>query len=314
MIRPNTFLIGVQKAGTSSLYNWISQHPDVCGPLSMKDIPFFIDDKMFVKGEEFLDRTYRHYYNNERLVLNGSAHSVFFPYAIKRIKEFDPKSKLILILRDPVERAISSYNFSVNRNFDEDDILTSIHKEDQRLNGDDLKMVMETTYINHGYYSKQIKNLFEIVKKEDVLILFYDDLKNNPEHLMSETYSFLGLDDTFKPDFKLLNKTGTIRFKMLNRIIFNNSKWKSFIMKYFLNHLMPYDFKYRFKLFLKKITNKESSTKTTNSTINVKNDAELKKHLFDFFVDEIIELEQLINKDLSSWKKHGNNKLLEKVK
>ena len=77
-LKPNVFLIGVQKSATTSLYDWISQHPDVCGPISTKDTPFFIDDKLYNKGFSFLESIYSKYYENQKVIINGSAHTIYF--------------------------------------------------------------------------------------------------------------------------------------------------------------------------------------------------------------------------------------------
>jgi hypothetical protein len=299
-LTPNTFLIGVQKSATTSLYDWIAQHPDVCGPISTKDTPFFIDDKLYSKGFSFLESIYSKYYENQKVIINGSAHTIYFEKALKRLSNYNPEAKIILVLRNPVERAISAYNFAVKRNLDDKDLLSSIDEEHLRLKSDDVQILSETTYIDHGRYFKQISMLRNYFKEENTLILFYKDVKHNPEQVIKETYSFLNLDPQFNPELKALNKTGTVRFKLIKNLVYNNNPVKKFLLKNVFDVIMPYDLKYRIKIsILRLITKKDLNT--PQKEIN----NETKMYLYNLLKNDINNLENLLNKDLSHWKNYN---------
>ena len=105
---PNTFLIGIQKAGTTTLNDWLSQHPQIYCYNSLKDIPLFVK---FPQAEQLNKRLLLETpaYNNEPIVLHSAVNYIFYPSLLQQIKTKQPNAKLILILRNPVARAVSSY-------------------------------------------------------------------------------------------------------------------------------------------------------------------------------------------------------------
>ena len=76
-ILPNTFLIGAQKSATTSVYNWLALHPDICAPLSVKDYAFFTREDFFEKGINHLSSFYEDVFNDEKIILQGSVHYIF---------------------------------------------------------------------------------------------------------------------------------------------------------------------------------------------------------------------------------------------
>lgn len=297
-IIPNTFLVGVQKAATTSVYDWISQHPEVCGPVSMKDTPFFIDDSLYVRGQAFLNKVYRGFYNNQKIIINGSAHNIYFEYALERIKQLNPEARIILVLRNPVARAISAYKFAKKRNLEKDDFLTAIEKEGERLNSPDIKVRSETTYVDHGYYYKQIIRLRKYFPPERTLILLYEDVREEPLEVTRTIYNFLGVDPNFIPELRALNKTGETRFVWIKNLIYNDSGIKRFFLKHIFDRIIPYDMKYRIKIFF---LNLITSSKPVSGKAQINNSA--KAVVLEKFRDDIEKLEKLLNMDLSNWKK-----------
>lgn len=297
-IQPNLFLIGVQKSATTSVYDWIAQHPQVCGPVSMKDTPFFIDDELYSKGTEFLDGVYQKQYQGQEVIINGSAHNVYFEHAMQRIKAFNPEAKLILILRNPVDRAISAYYFARKRNLEKDELRLAIEKEKERLKSTDLKVLSETTYIDHGLYYKQLKRLYQYFSPEQTMILFYEDIKNRPEEVIRDVYIRLGVDQDFKPEFRSLNKTGQTRFKWIKNLIYNDSRAKKFLLKNLVDKIIPYDLKYRIKIFFLNLITSDSKAPRAGAVV----DKETRDYIKHFFEDDISNLELMLEKDLSHWK------------
>lgn len=302
-IKPNVFLIGVQKSATTSLYDWVSQHPNVCGPVSMKDTPFFIDDKLYNKGFSFIEDIYGKYYKDHKIVINGSAHTIYFEKALKRLSEYRPDGKILLVLRNPVERAISAYNFAVKRNLETKDLKSSIDEEYLRLKSKDVQLLSETTYIDHGMYFKQISILKKYFSDDNILILFYEDIKSKPEQVINKVYTFLEIDNQFNPDLKALNKTGSVRFKFIKDLVYNNNPIKKFLLKYVFDVIVPYDLKYRIKISILRFITKKDSFKSKNKPENKINN-ETRCFMYGLLKNDIENLENLLNKDLSNWKNY----------
>jgi len=107
---PNTFLIGVQKAGTTTLNDWLGQHPQIFCYKSLKDVHLFA---RFKSHSEIMRRLAQEpaLYKGEPIVLQSGVNYVFYPHFLQKIKEYNPSAKLLLILRNPVERAFSAYSY-----------------------------------------------------------------------------------------------------------------------------------------------------------------------------------------------------------
>src|SRR5690554_2130252 len=107
----NVFLVGAQKAGTTSLYEWLGQHPDIEAPQEIKDYHFFTNEALFDKGVPQLER----FYSADKPVRVHSAvnYLYFYKEAAARIYEYNKEAKIIICLREPVARAISAYKYCV---------------------------------------------------------------------------------------------------------------------------------------------------------------------------------------------------------
>ncbi|MGV6827949.1 MAG: sulfotransferase domain-containing protein, partial [Flavobacteriales bacterium] len=220
---PNTFLIGVQKAATTSVFNWLSQHPDVCAPVYLKDLDFFTNDNFYIdKGLKFLSKQYINLYKNEKIILQGSVHYIFFETALKRIKQHKPNAKFILILRNPIERAISAYEYAVKFNFEQLPIEEAFNQEEERMKSNDIRTLSELTYKNHGLYFKQINVFLKYFKREQLKILTFQDVSKQPEIVVKEVFSFLNINTNFVPIFKNLNNTGELKNKNFQKLAFGN--------------------------------------------------------------------------------------------
>ena len=108
---------------------------------------------------------------------------------MQQIAQKQPGAKLILILRDPVARAISSY-FYFRKMFREKRSIETALLYQPKKNFEITRDNNDFTYIEHGFYYEQIKNCLEYFSKKQLLVLDYDDLKNNPESIVKKSFSF----------------------------------------------------------------------------------------------------------------------------
>ncbi|WP_299114845.1 sulfotransferase [uncultured Winogradskyella sp.] len=298
MIKPNTFIVGSQKSATTSLYNWIAQHPDICGPGSLKDHPFFIKQEYYEKGIESLYKTYLNEgYSDQKIIMQGSVQYMFFEKAIDRIFNFNPKAKLILSIRNPVDRAVSAYKFFRKLNLEPLKFSEALIKEDERLKGD-LATISNLTYYSHGLYGKQLSYIYNKFDESQVLVVFYDDIKNSPNKVIKEAYKFLNVEPNFTPDFTIHNKTGKSRYQTLQSIVFGKGKIRKFIVDNFVNYFIP----------LSKRTQIKLAFKEWNTVEEVQNDlddfVEERELLRVRFIEDIELLERLLGVNLKQWKKN----------
>ncbi len=297
MIKPNTFIVGAQKSATTSFYNWLAQHPEVCGPSSLKDYPFFIREEYFSKGIESLENAYlKEGYSNQKIVLQGYVNYMFEEQAIYNIHDFDPNAKLICILRNPTDRAISAYNFFKKLNSETNSLKFALENEEERMKGTQREK-NNLTYKAHGLYSQQLDKIFSTFKRDQVLVLLYEDVSNNPEKILKQTFNFLNIDSSFLPNFNRLNTTGNARFNFLHDILFTKNRVKKFVVNKIIDPILPLQKRINIKLALINWNTKNKSNKSREVTF-----VKERQLLKEYFKEDILKLEKLINRNLDHWK------------
>jgi len=234
---PNTFLIGVQKAGTTTLNDWLSQHPEIYGYNSLKDIPLFVK---FPQPQQLNKRLLLETppYNGQPVILHSAVNYIFYPSLLQQIAKKQPAAKLVLILRNPVARGISSYFYFKKMMRENRDIETALiyhPKKDFEITRDNN----DFTYIEHGFYYEQVKTCLQFFKPEQLLILDYEDLKNKPTELLSKTFTFLGIDENFKPNLEAKNVTGELKSKFLQQKMVTKNGFRKWIVDHLVDPIMP---------------------------------------------------------------------------
>jgi len=200
---PDFLIVGTQKGGTTSLFNYLIRHPQVLSPLR-KEIKFF--DSNFFRGLSW----YRaHFPLKSKLggahALTGEAspYYMYHPTAPKRIKQALPSVKIIAILRNPVDRAYSHYQHMVRVGHEDLPFEEAIAKEVERLAGEAEKIAVDPTYpqyrhiqysyLERGHYVNQVQKLYCLFPEENILILKSEDLYSQPANVMNATFAFLDL-------------------------------------------------------------------------------------------------------------------------
>ena len=205
---PNTMIVGAQKSGTSSLFSYLTQHPDILGS-SRKEVHYFDggwDPRVnsFEKGEYW----YRAHFplmtkgTSQKTILEATPSYLFIPDVPKRIKAQIPDAKIIVMLRDPVERAISHFYYEVSGGhetrpimqalIEEEDILASLW-EGRKYKAPDF---LRCSYKARGRYVEQLGRYFDVFGQEKVLVLSSKDLFEKTADTLALTFDFLGLDST----------------------------------------------------------------------------------------------------------------------
>ncbi|MGD1808312.1 tetratricopeptide repeat protein [Dapis sp. BLCC M126] len=208
--KPDFLIIGVGKGGTTSLYTYLTQHPQVLPPL-LKEINFWSGN--FEKGINWYLSHFPPIPKSENY-FTGEASPGYFGNleAATRIFSFFPKIKLIILLRNPIDRAISHYYHWVRLNKENRSLETAINYE--------LEILQNFRYnsnfcLNHwqqnlyylapGFYIKFLEKWMAIFRKEQFLILKTEDFNTNPVNVMQQVLKFLDLPDYQIPDYQKLN-------------------------------------------------------------------------------------------------------------
>jgi len=198
---PCFLIIGAAKCGTTSLYNYLVKHPHI-SPAIKKEVHFF--DINFSKGFEWYQTQLNCASKKDNLLIGeASACYLFHPLAPRRIAQSFPQVKLIILLRNPTQRAFSHYRHMVRRGIEKLNFEQAINSESQRLNGEREKMLANErynssnyrkhSYCTRGIYIDQIKHWMRYFPKEQFLIIKSEDLFAQPENILKQVHTFLGI-------------------------------------------------------------------------------------------------------------------------
>lgn len=203
---PDFFVLGAAKAGTSALAYYLSEHPEICMAHPKEPTFFFGPD--YHSGLPFYKRTYFRHYNGELLTGEAAHRNLYFPYVPRRIADSTPEAKFLVMLRNPVDRAISHYQYVRARREESRDFRSAIQANLDRLKFGPFLLTEEEgaeytrkkwdadyeypTYLDTGHYAEQIQRYFDFFGKERVKIVMSEDLLGCPDRTMADVYHFLG--------------------------------------------------------------------------------------------------------------------------
>jgi len=289
---PNFFILGAAKAGTTSLYAYLSQHPEIY--LSeVKEPQFFCHEGLYAKGlDYYLDRFFP---GSQEFSVRCEAtlHYLYYAKVARRLAETLPGDtlKFIVILRDPVARAYSLYWNMVAEGKETLSFPEAIAAERERSLTRDSEATgeLDYQYLESGLYARQLKAYFEYFDPEQFLILFFDDLKSQPEQTLRRVFRFLGV--TEEPPIEMdraHNRAGRPRSRRLQQLLRRPNP-----VKKALGRLLPEPVKYRLAVKLLNLNKKPFDYPPL--------EAELASRLSTRFQDDIRELEALTGRPLTHW-------------
>lgn len=213
-------IVGVQKAGTTSLARLLSRHPDIYLP-SRKELHFFDDRQLSESRNYRLYHSFFFNYRGQRMVGEATPSYIFAPYAAPALSEYNCKLKLILILRNPVDRAFSQYKMNVRLGNETLPFNEALRCEKQRIAGDGMdyrrgRMANRYSYLERGRYGRQIRNLLSYFPRDQLCVLKYEEYVANYLVTLKEVYRFLNVDDYFVENVRMNSNThnGTMTTEM----------------------------------------------------------------------------------------------------
>jgi len=295
MYKPNLLIVGAAKSGTTSLHHYLGQHDEVFMS-KHKEPHFLINNEEGVneipnginKYEDYL----RLFENTKSFKYRGESSVMYLQFpeiTIKNIARYlDDDVKIIIMLRNPIDRAFSGYQHVKRYNNMENYTFQEALEKSEKRYFKNKKITPASRYLNIGLYYKFVKK-FKSKFKNNVHVIIYDDFVNKTSNELSHLFGFLGLEKNII-DLKEKHMVGGWQWK--NQTVKNIFMSKS-ILKSTLKIILPS------KAIREKIRNYFISF--VISPVE-KIDLETRKKLLNFYIDDIEKLEALINKDLSIWK------------
>ena len=199
---PDFLIIGAQKAGTTALYAYLRRHPAITGP-SWKEVSYF--DRHYGRGEAW----YRGNFPNRvrargKLVGEASPSYIFHPLGPERVKVLVPEARLVALVRNPVDRALSHYHHEVALGREPLRFEDALDAEEDRLRGEEERLAADPSYFSrawwsHAYksrgrYAEQLERWLAVFPREQLLILPSADLGGEPERTHTRVLDFLGAE------------------------------------------------------------------------------------------------------------------------
>lgn len=192
-------IVGAQRSGTTYLSKIIDEHPEICLAKPIKPEPKFFLREEYELGKEFYFKKYFSQKNNSiKSFVEKSTSYYEFEIVPKRIKNLFPNAKIIFLLRNPVQRALSNYFFSKNNGLETRSLeeVFLLEKKAPKYNSE--ISTNPFNYLQRGEYAKYIEIYYKYFDTKDVKILFFNDLIGNKEKI-KELYCFLEVNDNFIP-------------------------------------------------------------------------------------------------------------------
>ncbi|EON93894.1 sulfotransferase [Marinobacter lipolyticus SM19] len=191
----NFLVAGTQKGGTSALDAYLREHPQIC-MADKKEVHFFDNEAAFANGSPDYNRYHAAFNPTKEHKMIGESTPIYMYWdaAPQRIWEYNPEMKIIVSLRNPIERAYSHWNMQASRKKDTLPFRTAILKEKERFRETLPNQNRLYSYTDRGFYSYQLKRLWRYFSQENTLILRHDELKTKPNKMLRKVTDFLGLD------------------------------------------------------------------------------------------------------------------------
>lgn len=235
-VLPNFLIAGTEKAGTTSVFVYLSQHPQVCASLR-KETDFFRDE--FTGNPEVDRRLYMRHFrpsrSGQQVVMEASPGYLGEAEIVApRIQALLPAAQFLFILRDPVERLYSAYNFYISRLTIPPDLSFSDFVEKslafERDGTSPQALGVGEWYLrtlSFGRYAERLAEYFARFPRANIKVMFFESLTRDEIGFMTELSGFLGIDQDFWQEFEFRKSNVTFagRHRFLHRIALRVNDW-----------------------------------------------------------------------------------------
>lgn len=305
--KPNFFIVGAPKCGTTSLHEYLQRHPDIYMPF-YKEPHYFGSDLVGSRFMQFRNKTPKYLklfqdVTTETRIGESSPWYLVSQNAAQEIHDYNPDAKIIMILRNPVDMMYSMWSqFRYSGNEQIEDFEEALAAEPVRRQGQLIRRAAHCVtglfYHEMASYTKQVKRYFDVFGEENIHVIIFDDFKNDTASIYKDVLDYLKIDSTFETSFDVVNPNKEVRLEWLQKIILETG-FSLMLLKDRLTYLattnafVPYTYRTSaVKGVINAYTKYEKRSPLT---------PELRQHILHDFESEIDDLSKLLNRDLSHW-------------
>jgi hypothetical protein len=293
---PNLYVIGAARSGTTSLYNYLSTHPDIYVP-QKKELDYFgVGDRGQVYGgpdavniNNRITHTWEEYLGHfdevrdEEYVVDASPWYLYSPDSALAIRNAAESAKIIVILRNPATRAFSHFSLMKKLGLEKaKSFEQALDLEQERMRDN---WAFGWFYRDVGFYGRQLSRYYSLFDKDMIKVLMFEDLQDNPVKVMQSLYEFLGVSMKVESSYKTFNAVEISRYSAVQKILDADNQFKNILKKYI----------------------NENSRRKIRDYLEMWNrvkpgiDHKTKNKLLRCYAKDIRETEMLLERRLSTW-------------
>lgn len=290
MTLPTFICVGAPKCGTTSLYDILGQHPDIALS-SFKEPHFFNIPENYAQGVSFYEKEYFSHVKSEKCIGEFTPSYLFDSSVPERMKkDLGAEVKIIIMLRNPVDRAYSHYLHSVRDGFEPLKFEEALEKENSRLVTDDYYEKLRYSYVQQGMYAQHITHYLKFFASNQIKIVLFEDFISRRELVVADILSFLKLSKIELNTNLRSNPARVARFSWVNRLLKSDGIFKRMLKALFQSK--------RLRQIIRTSLMEFNAVENKIKPLSV----EVKKKISDkYFAKEIQRLEKVLNKSLQSW-------------
>lgn len=281
-------IVGAQKAGTTSLKEYLGQHPAAVAH-SQRELTWFVDPEEHGLGPAALSTRYFPGAAPGATWVGKAVGIMFLPEALDRLVGHNPRVRTVAVLRHPVDRAYSAYWYCRRFGWEELSTFEEALDAEASRTAQQTTMWRHTAYVGRGLYAEQLERLHARLGRDQVRVVLVEDLKQDPAAVCRELFRFAGLDPSFQPDFsRRENSAGAARSASLARILSGAGGIRSALKK-----IIPVSLGAALKRRLRAFNDVPFTPPPMAS--------ETRARLLARFEPDNLRLSQLLGRDLSAW-------------
>ena len=289
MTLPNFLIIGAGRSGTTSIYHYLREHPQVFMS-NLKETNFLAyegerDADPYLFPIRSLDAYEALFAAGARHRAVGEASPMYLvrPSAIDRIEQLIPHARLIAILRDPAERAHAAYLGASRKGLEPRSLAQALRDYRNGVAGP-----LPLAHFDSGFYHRHLTRYLDRLDRERLAVHLYDDFARDAGAIMTQIYRFLDVDDSFVPDTTVrYNASGIARNRLVDAVVRTNSFKRS------LKSRLPHRLR-RPLMALGTAINRRNLVKPGLAQ-------ELRRDLIALYREDVLKLQDLLQRDLTAW-------------
>lgn len=185
---------GAQKSGTTALHYFLRKHPQIALP-DRQETHFFDDEEIFSREPVDYELLHRHFPRQRGSTIAGeiTPSYLYWQPAMQRIRDYNPQIKLVILLRNPIQRAFAHWNMQRFKDREPLDFLDAL-KEEPRRTAKPLSLESRRfAYVERGFYSKQLERVFELFPRKQVKLVKFEDFRDRKQETLDSIFDFLGV-------------------------------------------------------------------------------------------------------------------------